>query len=46
MAMMEAFLAGDGSIEGPNERATFLCLSLFQSKCESTPHELRQLRDM
>jgi len=28
MAMMDAFLAGDGSIEGPNERATFLSLSL------------------
>jgi hypothetical protein len=28
MAMMEAFLARDGSIEFPFECATFLCLSL------------------
>jgi hypothetical protein len=29
--MMEALLAGDGSIKGPDERATFLCLSLDAS---------------
>ena len=26
--MAEAFLAGDGSIESPDERATFLCFNL------------------
>ncbi len=29
--MMEALLAGDGSIEFPDERATFLCLNLDAS---------------
>ena len=28
MVIFEAFLAGDGTIEFSDERATFLCLSL------------------
>ena len=43
MVVMDAFLADDISIDFPDKRATFLCLSLGISP---SFQELRQLGDM